>query len=351
MAVEPLRVWTSGLDAIDLADRRARLDLAPIVRAHLDDRLDASARAGRYGSLLTHYRLVDEPSEAEVAALPRVAEGLGADAVRSVIATAEAHGLRTLVFSTDDLEPLVPAASAILLHPGPTRGRQPRADVLAVPYFLTDRAGSAPPRPDAERPSVAFCGQGATRPVARSGQAVTRLGRCAANGVRPTVVAPPLRGPVALRATALRRLRVAPGVDDRFVIRDRYRAGAAGEDDRARTQQEFDDNMRSATYALCVRGTGNFSARFSEALSFGRVPLFVDTGCVLPFEDEVDWRARTVWLDQREVGSIAERLLTSHEDVLDDPDRGADAMRALWEDRLTVDGFFRHLVPTLRGML
>ena len=78
---------------------------------------------------------------------------------------------------------------------------------------------------------------------------------------------------------------------------------------------KFDDNLRSATYALCIRGAGNFSARFYEALSFGRVPLFVDTRCVLPLEDDIDWRHHCVWVDRSDVGRIGDpaRQTTRHD--------------------------------------
>ena len=164
-------------------------------------------------------------------------------------------------------------------------------------------------------------------------------------------MAPPLRGHVGLRSRSLRRLAADPRVDDRFIIRDRYRAGAADEATRARTGEEFDANLRSATYALCVRGTGNFSARFYEALSLGRVPLFVDTRCVLPFEDEIDWWAHTVWLDRSEVDAIGDRLVDAHPHVLADPARRPDVLRRLWEERLTQEGFHSHLPGAVRALL
>jgi len=351
MAVDPLRVWTVLPTGLAMDDHAQRVGVVPIVRAHLDRRRTEDERAARYGSLLTHYRLVDDPAEAEVAVLAETVERAGPEHLREVVATAEARGLRTLVAAAHDVEPRMPSSSIVLLHPGPTRGAQPHADVLAVPYLFVDRARGAPPRPDAERPSIAFCGQGATRPGAGVVQAVARIGRATVNRVRPAVVAPPVRSPVTLRARALRALRASPAVDDRFVIRDRYRAGAADEAERTRTQQEFDANLRSATYALCVRGTGNFSARFYEALSAGRVPLFVDTDCTLPFEDDIDWSARMVRVDRRDVGTVAERLVAAHPDVVGDPARSPDALRALWEDRLSEQGFYRHLVPALRRML
>ena len=350
MPNQPLRVWAGPVSGVNVTDRAARLSLSPILRARLDDRFGDAALAERYGSLRTSYQLTD-PDEAEVALLPRALEHTEPAEIHALLKQAEAHGLRTLVFGSDDLEPIMPSASVILLHPGPTRGAQPLADVLALPYLLTDRAQATELRPDGDRPSVAFCGQGATRPGAGTGQAVVRAGRVLVNKVRPRVVPPPVRGHVGLRSAALRDLADHPEVDDHFVIRDQYRAGVSSEQDRARTQQEFDDNLRSATYVLCVRGTGNFSARFYEALSFGRVPLFVDTNCVLPFEDEIDWRARTVWVESRDVRSLGDHLVAAHPDVLIDADRSAQGLRQLWEERLTQDGYFAHLPATVRRLL
>lgn len=348
---EPLRVWAPDLPDVDLGDRAARLALAPMVRAHLDRRLPEDERVASYGALLRSYAVVDDPAAAEVAVLPRLVEAVAADEVASTVRRAEAAGLRTLVFAGRDLEPIIVQESVILLHPGPTRGAQPRADVLAVPFLAPDRGGAALDRPDADRPSVAFCGQGTARPVAAAGQALRRAADGLSNTVRPRVVAPPLRGHVELRSRSLRQLAADPRVDDRFLIRDRYRAGAADEAARARTGVEFEANLRAATYALCVRGTGNFSARFYEALSLGRVPLFVDTRCVLPFEDEIDWWAHTVWLDRSDVDGIADRLVSAHPHVLADPARRPEALRRLWEERLTQEGFYSHLPRAVRALL
>jgi hypothetical protein len=346
----PLRVWTGSLPEPDMTDRRTRLALNPIVRSLLDHRLDPAARAERYGSLLTDY-VITGPDDAEVALIHRSFEHVDRKDFRHQVAEAERRGLRTLVFSGNDLEPMMPSPSIILLHPGPTRGAQPHADVLAMPYFFTDRLERELGPSGGAVPSVAFCGQGAARRGSSTVRAVGRAVDLASNRLRPRVVPPPIRGHVALRADALRRLRADPRVEDRFVIRTRYRAGAATQEERARTQDEFDANLLSAQYALCVRGTGNFSARFFEALSFGRVPVFVDTRCVLPFEDEIDWRQHTVWLDRSQVADIGDIVVRSHAEPDPDGFRTPAALRQLWLERLTEDGYFRHLVPAVRRLL
>ncbi|MCB0976749.1 MAG: exostosin family protein [Acidimicrobiales bacterium] len=333
----------------DLFDRHQRLWLVPIVRAHLDADDDPAVLADRYGSLLSHYVLCG-PDEAEVALLPRLVTSGDDPSIRPTVDEAERRGLRTLVFGGGDLEPVVRSAAAIVVHPGPTRGAQPDADVLAQPYFVTDRWRGPMERSDTERPSVAFCGQGASRPGAGVVQLVRRGASSLRNRGRGSVVPAPVRGHIRLRARALASLARHPGVDDRFVIRDRYRAGGGGPAARARAEEEFDDNLRCATYALCVRGTGNFSARFYEALSFGRVPLFVNTSCVLPFEDEIIWRDHVVWADDSEVEELGDRLVAAHSRGVGER-RLPHAIRLLWEQRLSQDGYFSHLPGAVRRLL
>lgn len=351
VSVGPLRVWSGPLPQVDMSDRAARLGLNPIVRARLDDRLSATDRFDRYGSLDSCYRLVESPHESELALYPFVLAGGKRTSFIRFLKEAERHHLRTVVFGGGDLEPVMPSESVILLHPGPTRGAQPHADALALPYLFTDRAAGDWNRLDTPRASVAFCGQGAIRPTVHLAQTIRRAAQHLEYRTRPRVLPPPVRGHIRLRAAAINRLRRHPGVDDRFIVRDDYRAGVSSDADRARTQTEFDENLRSATYALCVRGTGNFSARFTEALSFGRIPLFVDTHCVLPLDWLIDWRSRCIWVDASDVDTIGDRLVAAHTEAIHDPLRSSQGLRELWENHLTHNGFFGLLPAKLRELI
>ena len=62
---------------------------------------------------------------------------------------------------------------------------------------------------------------------------------------------------------------------------------------------------------MCQRG-GNFSYRFYETLSCGRIPVFVDTDCVLPADDLVDWQKICVWVDESELDEISDRVAGFH---------------------------------------
>jgi len=52
---------------------------------------------------------------------------------------------------------------------------------------------------------------------------------------------------------------------------------------------EFKENMKENIFNVCMRGNGNFSIRFYETLSCGRIPVLVDTDLVLPFDDVIDY--------------------------------------------------------------
>jgi len=49
------------------------------------------------------------------------------------------------------------------------------------------------------------------------------------------------------------------------------------------------------------------SYRLYEALCCGRIPVFIDTDCVLPYDFMIDWKKYFVWVDQSELPLIAEK--------------------------------------------
>jgi hypothetical protein len=107
-------------------------------------------------------------------------------------------------------------------------------------------------------------------------------------------------------------------------------------------------NILSSDYTLCVRGAGNFSYRFYEVLSAGRIPLFVNTKCVLPFEDEIDWRKHCVWIESDNISKISKQLMSFHDGISPEEFLQIQSKnRILWEEYLTPLGFYRRLLGKL----
>ena len=271
-------------------------------------------------------------------------------AIRFIQDNAKA-GIRTLIFHPHDSETPLRVPHTIVMRTSLVRGRH-AAHEHAMPWlsegFPELRDALPAPRPYRATPSIGFCGT-LQREHYRTPTLYRRLFRRHRNQY-------PLAYPHApgLRAIAVEHLRSTPGIECRFIERERFFGGAIRADGtldsetRHRTRQEFLHNLLESDYALCMRGAGNFSIRFSEALSVGRVPLFVDSACVLPWPDLIDWDAAMVRVDIKDLPYLGIRLAAEHQR------RGVEGF--LRRQRLCVDIWSRFLSPpgffkTLRDQL
>ena len=119
---------------------------------------------------------------------------------------------------------------------------------------------------------------------------------------------------------------------------------------------EYWDNMLSAPFTLCIRGNGNFSVRLYETLALGRIPVIIDTDCVFPLENQIDWRRHCIFIfdkDAQKAVRTAEQLIGR---MSDDEIRKIQLInRKFWFDSLSFAGFyysfsdyiFNNLIPEL----
>jgi hypothetical protein len=110
-------------------------------------------------------------------------------------------------------------------------------------------------------------------------------------------------------------------------------------------RQRFAGNILGNDYTLCVRGAGNFSTRFYETLSAGRIPLMIDTRCVLPFADRIDWQRHCVIVAERDIDRAGEILAEFHAGLSPEAFRRLQVEnRRLWEEWLEPFSFLRRVV-------
>lgn len=261
-------------------------------------------------------------------------------AMREFEAQARADGKPCLFFdASDNCRPYEPAYGTAyrcsLVHESQT----PRRQAMPPPQCedLLDHAGGAlAVREKRPTPTVGFCGH--VTPAWEQWLNTLRGQPDKAIGMR-------LR---RLALTALRRGGGAGRVETNFVERRHYHGGALRATNPAeveRIRREFIDNVLGSDYTLCVRGTGNFSYRFYEALSAGRIPLLIDTGGGLPFEGRIDWPRHCVIVPVSHIRTTGDRLAEFHESLT--PAQFADlqrANRALWEEWLNPLAFHRRVV-------
>ena len=146
-----------------------------------------------------------------------------------------------------------------------------------------------------------------------------------------------------VRRIAIDALSASGLVTTNFILRNEFWAGVlwspVGKVQQVR--REYADNIAGSDYVLCMRGAGNFSYRLYETLSSGRIPVFVDTDCLLPFEKHIDWKSHCVWVHANELSSIGEKVAEFHNRL--SPDEfisRQQACRELWVKWLSPEGFF-----------
>jgi hypothetical protein len=128
-------------------------------------------------------------------------------------------------------------------------------------------------------------------------------------------------------------------IECRFIYRDKYRAGAQTPAEREQTTIEYYDNMKDADYILCIRGAGNFSVRLYEALMMGKIPIFVDTNCLLPFETNIDWKRHVVWIDWNDRKRITSLVKEFHHSLSREAFEEIQVQnRQLWKNTLSIGG-------------
>ncbi|MGV2826615.1 exostosin domain-containing protein [Myxosarcina sp. GI1(2024)] len=156
-----------------------------------------------------------------------------------------------------------------------------------------------------------------------------------------------------IRFKALSTLSKSSLVKTNFVLRDQAFFNQKNANSQKTVREEYTQNLIESDYVFCCRGYGNFSFRFYEALSCGRIPVFVNSDCVLPYDFEIDWKKYCVWVEENEISLIAEKVAEFHEKL--QPQEFLDLQyecRKIWEQRLSPEGFYSNLyrhLPLVSG--
>lgn len=160
---------------------------------------------------------------------------------------------------------------------------------------------------------------------------------------------PPVLPLLLKRKKLLSKLERHPQVATDFIIRERFAQGVRDKEHSARN--EFIKNIYNTDYTFCLRGSANYSIRFYETLCLGRIPLFVNTDCVLPFEDKIDWSSAVLWINESDENKIAEALIDFHNAI--SPKEFEERQRycrEIWLKYLSKEGFENFLVKDLKSL-
>lgn len=338
-------------------DKSARGALFPLLKAFIKNKnFTDEQRVGMYGVTEKDFTFVDSLEEAELGILTMTwnyyTRSNQLDKAISFVKDCERRGLKVLSWNAGDHGVRVPKLDNLIVLRESGYKSKFGANEFTLPSFIGDPLKKYYDRsepfilPYQKEPVVGFCGQ--AHYSVRT--ALTQLAQIAKRNIQYHFRLRPeepevLLSTIHFRAKILKGLQDHPGVKTNFILREKYRAGVSEYKDKHKHQTtlEFYNNMKTSPYIVCMRGGGNFSVRFYEALAMGRIPVFINTDSSLPFDDRIDWKKHVVWVDRKDWKRAGKKVADFHSRLSDAKFESLQVEnRKLWEEKLRYGVFFKN---------
>jgi Exostosin family len=284
------------------------------------------------------FEMVASPGEADVFVLPfeYVFDTEGMKMAERMSALAKENNKKMIVFFNSDIDKPINLPNAIIFRTSFYRSSK-QANEFALPgwsadFSLSSQDAFAHPTVKSQKPAVSYCGYvdfiNWTEKL-NTKSVITSLMNKKNGLVNP--------GPI-LRGKAVRKLLNDNRVTANIIIRKGCWAEGM---DKHTARNEYIQNILSSDYALVLRGAGNFSYRLYEVLSLGRIPVFIDSDSVLPFDEFINWKKYMVWINSSEIDSVADKLVQFHSTIsVEELNRMKADCRKLYEEWICPLAFF-----------
>ena len=126
-----------------------------------------------------------------------------------------------------------------------------------------------------------------------------------------------------------------------FILRNQFWGGKPHD---SQLVEEFRNNIKSSHYIICNRGNGNFSMRFYQTLSAGRIPILINTDMELPFENLINWSNYIIMANTNEelIHKVIEHYKTAN--IIDQQQRAN-----MYLEYFSNDNYPKHLLNYLNA--
>jgi hypothetical protein len=120
-----------------------------------------------------------------------------------------------------------------------------------------------------------------------------------------------------------------------------------------KSKEEFIKSIEENLYTLCVRGAGNFSFRLGETFMMGRIPILINSDCILPFEDQIPYQKNTVYVTKENsdnftnIHKVIQEFHSNHSE--EELIQIQKENRQIWLDYFTVDGAFQKTLEIVKN--
>ena len=314
----------------------------------------------RYSLTDIPFNLVDNISQSDFFLLPLCwnyyLERDQTHLVLDLIQTAQNNNKKILIFVLGDYYYKLPKSTNIIgLYTSPYQSRQniktiPLPVIVRDPLPMLDKIKISLSNFNTQ-PTIGFCGQTDPNLVISS----IKMIKLAYQNFKYFVnftnkYTGPMIPPTYLRKQVLDILERSNKVHSEFIRRLRYQGVVKKKGySLEQLRKDFYHNIEKTGYTICIRGTGNFSARFYETLALGRIPIFINTNSILPFNDIIEWKKHIIWIEQNEISNIIKIIIDFHNNLTQDSFKKIQmSNRKLWENYFSFPGFTHQLISYLK---
>jgi hypothetical protein len=288
-----------------------------------------------------------EAAEAEAIVIPNTFADSTAEVaayVQTYADLGEKLGMPVFVFSFGDLNDQSRFDPRVYVFRQSVYRSTMQAKDIVVPTLTGDNGiGGITLRQKQKVPVVSFCGQAGYKTTQQEIKYHVKVWLWKLKALGDPLLRARTVG-VYWRKKMLHACVRSPLVQHLFIMRKSF-SGAYRtiELDPAQARKEFIDSIVNSDFVLAPKGDGNYSNRFLEALSLGRIPILLDTDTVLPFEEEIDYEQVVVRVPMEQVQDTS-KLVRAWYDSLDEEEWKLRqvAARELYVRVLRLDSFFEY---------
>ena len=116
------------------------------------------------------------------------------------------------------------------------------------------------------------------------------------------------------------------------------------------SKKEFIDNIEQNLYGLAIRGANNSSYRLYEIFMMGRIPVLLNTDCILPFENEIPYRTNTIFIEN--FFNIDKQIRKFHDDHTENDLLNIQKQnRQIWLKYFRIDGAYKQTKKLLMNYI
>ena len=257
--------------------------------------------------------------------------------IRDFIDLSNKFSKKIIVFAIGDSTRYIDIPNSIILRTSQYLSKK-RSNEIIIPAYATDLSYGKEIfyRDKAGIPIIGFCGWAKTNGI---------LNKFIFWYKNKFILNGPYRLGLFFRKKSIKILNKSHLIKTNFIIRKSYSANknTIGLDPIV-ARKEYINNIVESDFILSPKGDGNFSVRFYETLSLGRIPILIDTDCPLPLDKDIDYNRFILRVSYKDIDNLDKIISDFYSHISDDEwIKMQKTARAMFDQYLRIDVFFRYI--------